>query len=73
MFLSVFGHYVDAANIQNIFTVNKSFAIYFGKMSIFVDICGKKEFFLLIAAEIWNVFRIFGALIASKHTNILTI
>ena len=38
MFLSVFGHYVDAANIQNIFTVNKSFAIYFGKMSIFVDI-----------------------------------
>ena len=29
MFLSVFGHYVDAANIQNIFTVNKSFSNIF--------------------------------------------
>ena len=46
MFLSVFGHYVDAANIQNIFSVNKTFAIYFGRMSIFVDICVETNIFL---------------------------
>ena len=47
MFLSVLVISLMPQIYKIYFQSTKVLAIYFGKMSIFVDICGKKEFFLL--------------------------